>query len=123
SSRRGLRSSRPSPRSRIWRIRPGAGELRRLSDRHGLRIPGRTFPPDCLLGCPDACCPHGCTSHRCPLVPGRAGGNPMMSLLAGLIGAAVGAALIWLLTSTQRRQTEDLTATAKTTADRILDEA
>ena len=47
----------------------------------------------------------------------------MTVFVSSLVGLALGAGLVWLLTSARRRQTEDLAATARTTADRILDEA
>jgi len=47
----------------------------------------------------------------------------MTVLISSMVGLALGAGLIWLFTSARRRQTEDIAATARTTADRILDEA
>jgi len=43
--------------------------------------------------------------------------------IAGLIGLALGAGLIWLFVYIRQRQTEDLAANARATADRILEEA
>src|SRR5262245_24247165 len=47
----------------------------------------------------------------------------MTVLIPGLIGLALGAALIWVLVYLRQRQTEDLAANAKATAERILSEA